>query len=373
MLTSNFSYSLPEELIAQFPLPERTASRLLHLNAETNTITHSHFIDICNYLRTNDLLILNDSKVIPARLFGRKGSGGKVEIMLERILNEQEALVQIRASKAPKVNTKIIIADNHHTQNNLGTSICHPHERVDPEQTKRTNYFMHDPNIILEIIARINDLFRVRFINTYDIFTMFQQIGQVPLPPYIERKSRELDKDRYQTVYARHSGSVAAPTAGLHLNNELLQKINNFGVEFGYVTLHVGAGTFQPIRTAIIDEHHIHHELINVSAELCAKIIETKRRGGRIIAVGTTTLRALETAASTGSLQAFFGDTDIFIKPGFQFKIVDALITNFHLPMSTLLILTCTFGGFEQVLHAYQDAIKHKYRFYSYGDCMFIQ
>ena len=339
MLTSDFSYDLPGELIAKYPTVERTASRLLCLQGDSGAITHSFFLDICSQLRENDLLVMNDSKVIPARLFGYKETGGKVEIMLERITSTQEALVHIRASKSPKEKSKIIIGNN----------------------------------ISLEVLTRVNDLYKVKFNNTPNIHTLLRQYGKVPLPPYLHREAQDLDLARYQTVYAKHLGSVAAPTAGLHFDEDLLQKIQHMGVELGYVTLHVGAGTFQAIRVDNIDAHKMHQELVTVSTEVCAKIQTTKAKGGRVIAVGTTTLRALETAALQGGLQAYFGDTAIFIKPGFSFNVVDALITNFHLPMTTLLILTCAFGGYEQILHAYQEAIQQKYRFYSYGDAMFIE
>ncbi len=338
MLTNNFTYCLPEALIAKHPEPKRTASRLLYLDGENGNIIHTNFYNIFSYFNAGDLLVMNDSKVIPARLFGHKETGGKVEIMLERVLNKTVALAHIRASKAPKVNTKIILAND----------------------------------VIVKVLDRVNDLFKIKFIGNEDVFEIIANIGHIPLPPYFGREPEVYDKERYQTVYAKHLGSVAAPTAGLHFDEELLNQISTLNVDLGYITLHVGAGTFQPLRVNNINEHHMHTEVITVSPELCAKIAATKERGGRVIAVGTTTVRALETAALTGRLQPFAGETDIFIKPDFAFKVVDALITNFHFPMSTLLILTCAFGGVNNVLQAYQEAIKQQYRFYSYGDAMFI-
>lgn len=419
MQTNDFNYFLPEELIAKFPAAERTGSRLLHLDGKTGAIIHSTFADLCAFLQQGDLLVMNDTKVMPARLFGHKESGGKIEVMLERVLNEHEALAQIRASKAPKVNSKIIIA------NQLVQFVF--------EVTAKENALYH-----LKLLPALCKQQPTSGVDpTFTITTMLQQVGHIPLPPYIDRQPEHEDLERYQTVYAKTIGSVAAPTAGLHFDQALLAKIKAFGVDLGYVTLHVGAGTYQPIRVVNIADHHMHKEFLTVSNELCAKITATKNRGGRVIAVGTTTVRALETAAlaagaagaaeagggvdaascvagagivsaevgsacvvgSAGAagggannaasrvagaasakagstaarqIQPFSGDTDIFIKPGFKFKVVDALITNFHLPMSTLLILTCAFGGKEHVLQAYHEAIKERYRFYSYGDAMFI-
>lgn len=338
MLTNQFVYNLPEELIADYPVAERTASRLLFLDPNSGVIKHTKFQDICAYLQSGDLLIMNDTKVMPARLFGYKETGGKVEVMLERLLNNSEALAQIRASKAPKINSKIIIAEK----------------------------------VIVEVIAQVKEFFKIKFLNIPDVPAILQQFGQVPLPPYIMRAEQALDLERYQTVYAKYLGSVAAPTAGLHFDTKLLTKINALGVNLGYITLHVGAGTFQPIRTDSIEQHTMHQEIMSVSSKLCETIAATKARGGRVIAVGTTTVRALETAALTNKLQAFTGETNIFIKPGFEFKVVDALITNFHLPKSSLLVLTCAFAGYEQVLQAYQAAISNRYRFYSYGDAMLL-
>ena len=339
MLLDDFSYYLPENLISKVPAKERSSSRLLYLNGKNAVFKHCYFYDLLSYLNSNDLLVMNNTKVIPARIFANKETGGKIEILLERILSDKEALVQIKANKSVKINSKIIVKEN----------------------------------IIIEIIEKIGDLFKVRLLYDDSFFNLIYQIGQVPLPPYINRHVQDYDENRYQTIYAKHPGSVAAPTAGLHFDKELLSKIKNLGVDIGYVTLHVGAGTFKPIKTIDISSHKMHKEFITVSKELCDTINKTKEKGGRIVAVGTTTVRALETAALDQTLQAFSGDTDLFINPGFKFKVVDALITNFHLPKSTLLILTCAFGGYDNVLMAYQEAIKNKYRFYSYGDAMFIE
>lgn len=338
MLTNNFNYDLPKTLIAKYPETSRTASRLLCLDGETGRLTHAKFYDIVSHLQAGDLLVMNDSKVMPARLFGHKATGGKVEIMLERVLTATIALAHIRSNKPLKLNSSIIIADD----------------------------------VMVEVLAKEQDLFKIRFIGDRDIFDVIAQVGQMPLPPYFARAAEAADSERYQTVYAKHLGSVAAPTAGLHFDEELLNKISDLKVDFGYITLHVGAGTFQSVRVENLAEHHMHKELVTVSAELCTKIAAAKARGGRIVAVGTTTVRALESAALAGTLQAFAGETDIFIKPGFEFKVIDALITNFHFPKSTLLMLTCAFGGVDNVLLAYQAAIEQKYRFYSYGDAMFI-
>ena len=338
MLTSQFTYHLPEHLIAKYPTKERTASRLLYLDGQSGKTVDCDFARLTAYLQPNDLLVLNNSKVLHARLLGQKASGGKVELLIERVLNGNEALAQIRSNKPMKPGSQVILAEN----------------------------------ITAEVIARDQDLFKIKFLTDVNIFAILDQIGQVPLPPYMARAAETCDQNRYQTVYALHPGSVAAPTAGLHFDQSLLTKINDSGVAIQYITLHVGAGTFQPVRVDNITQHRMHAEYIAVDAELCAKIAAVKASGGRVIAVGTTTARALESAALSGKLQAYHGDTAIFIYPGFNFKVVDALITNFHLPMSTLLMLTCAFAGTANVLRAYQHAIEQQYRFYSYGDAMFI-
>jgi S-adenosylmethionine:tRNA ribosyltransferase-isomerase len=338
MKLTEFDYKLPNNLIAHYPNKNRSASRLLLLDRKTNTIQHKHFYDLVDLISPNDLLIFNDSRVIPARLFGNKETGGKIEILIERILDKYHALAHIKASRAPKPNSIIHLANS----------------------------------INLKATSRQQNLFALQFPHQHPVMQTLASLGHIPLPPYIKRADETLDHERYQTVYARHDGSVAAPTAGLHFDNELLQKLINKGIDFSFVTLHVGAGTFQPIKTSNIKQHHMHAELIKVTPEVCDQINTTKNRGGRIIAVGTTSVRCLETAAKNGKLQPYYGETDIFIYPGFCFQCVDAMITNFHLPKSTLLMLVCALAGRDKIMHAYDIAIKNQYRFYSYGDAMMI-
>lgn len=334
----DFNYELPDELIARFPLAKRSASRLLCLDAKTGTTTHRQFNDLVGLLQPGDLLVCNNSRVIPARLLGQKASGGKVEILVERILDAKRVLVQAKASKAPKVGNTLIFA------NDMQFSVLQRHQDLFELQC-------HDDRHVLEVI---------------------EAIGQIPIPPYFSREPDVNDQERYQTVYAEHKGSVAAPTAGLHFDTDLLQQLRDKGVEVGYVTLHVGAGTFSSVRVEDITQHKMHAEYIEVSAALCEQIKRAKSRGNKVIAVGTTTARSLETASRSGEIEPFVGDTDIFIYPGYQFQCVDALITNFHLPCSTLLMLVCAFGGYEAVMKAYQLAVENKYRFFSYGDAMFV-
>lgn len=334
----DFNYELPDELIARFPLAKRSASRLLCLDAKTGTTTHRQFNDLVGLLQPGDLLVCNNSRVIPARLLGQKASGGKVEILVERILDAKRVLVQAKASKAPKVGNTLIFA------NDMQFSVLQRHQDLFELQC-------HDDRHVLEVI---------------------EAIGQIPIPPYFSREPDVNDQERYQTVYAEHKGSVAAPTAGLHFDTDLLQQLRDKGVEVGYVTLHVGAGTFSSVRVEDITQHKMHAEYIEVSAALCEQIKRAKSRGNKVIAVGTTTARSLETASRSGEIEPFVGDTDIFIYPGYQFQCIDALITNFHLPCSTLLMLVCAFGGYEAVIKAYQLAVENKYRFFSYGDAMFV-
>lgn len=338
MRLSDFTYELPEELIARYPLKERSASRLLCLNGNTGEIHHQVFTDIVSLLQPNDLLICNNTRVIPARLFGQKESGGKIEMLVERILDTQRIIAHIRASKAPKPGSTVIFSDD----------------------------------IQFEVLQRHDALFELKLMSSQDVLDVIERLGQIPLPPYFNREPEESDKERYQTVYAMHKGSVAAPTAGLHFDNDIMQQLKMKGVDIDYVTLHVGAGTFLPVRTETIEDHRMHSEYIHVSAELCEKIKNTKAKGGRIIAVGTTSARSLETAARSGEITAFSGDTDIFIYPGFKFQCVDALITNFHLPESSLLMLVSALGGYENIMRAYKEAVAHQYRFFSYGDAMLI-
>jgi S-adenosylmethionine:tRNA ribosyltransferase-isomerase len=345
MHLSDFYFDLPEELIAQYPLKERTDSRLLCLDGATGKLQDSVFRRLPEQLRAGDLLVFNNTKVIPARLFGQKSTGGKVEVLVERVLDEQNFLAQIRASKSPKTDAVLILG------NDKGTGF----------QAK--------------MVGRQEDLFHLRLLpdsSAQTVFSWLDEYGHMPLPPYVERADEKADQNRYQTVYAKEKGAVAAPTAGLHFTEELLAQIQAMGVELAWVTLHVGAGTFQPVRVDNILEHKMHSEYADVPSETVEKILQTQQRGGRVIAVGTTAMRSLESASMSGQLQEFHDDTDIFIYPGYQFKTVNALITNFHLPESTLIMLISAFAGLEKVKHAYQHAVNEHYRFFSYGDAMFI-
>lgn len=338
MKLKDFYFDLPKELIALYPKEQRTASRLLCLDGNTGMIQHTQFSALIDRISADDLLIFNNTKVIPARLFGQKMTGGKVEVLVERIINNHQAVVHIRASKAPKPGSRIVLEH--------GTWI--------------------------EVIARQDSLFIVNFLSEDSVFDILQHEGHIPLPPYIDRSDTEFDIERYQTVYAKHQGAVAAPTAGLHFDEGLMQQLANKGILIDFVTLHVGSGTFQPVRVEYIDQHQMHSEYMVITEAVCNKIRETKANGGKVIAVGTTSLRCLETASQTGDIQAFSGDTSIFIYPGYEFKCVDRLITNFHLPESSLLMLVCAFAGYANVTAAYQEAIKEQYRFYSYGDAMLL-
>lgn len=338
MKKSDFNYHLPESLIAQKPLSERTASRLLCMNRETGELADKKFSDLLDFISPNDLLILNDTRVIPARLFGTKETGGKAEILIERVLNEREALAHIRSSKSPKTGSRIEL----------------------------------DNGYSAEMLGREGDLFRLNFAGKKSILEILAEIGHIPLPPYIERADDENDFTRYQTVFGKNVGAVAAPTAGLHFDEEMLGKIKAKGTQIAFVTLHVGSGTFQPVRVENLVEHIMHKEFYAVSQETVDSVNAAKKRGGRVIAIGTTAVRALESASSSGVLTAGFGDTDLFITPGYQFKIVDSLLTNFHLPESTLLMLVSAFSRYEFVMKAYQHAVEQKYRFFSYGDAMWL-
>lgn len=332
MKKSDFYFELPPELIAQYPLANRTDSRLLVYRRETQEYQHQQFHEILDYLNPGDLLVMNDTKVIPARLYGRKPSGGKVELLIERITGEHTFLAHIKASKALKAGGLILL----------------------------------DNGCQLEVLGRDDDLFVCHC--AVPVLELVQDIGHIPLPPYIERADERMDEDRYQTVYANYAGSVAAPTAGLHFDQEILAKIKARGVNIAYVTLHVGAGTFRPVRCENILEHRMHREQCIVSPELCAAIEATKTAGKRVIAVGTTALRSLESAATEQGIAPCTKDTDIFIYPGYQFKVCDGLMTNFHLPESTLLMLVSAFIGHQEAMALYQEAIAQQYRFFSYGD-----
>lgn len=336
MIRSDFRFHLPDQLIAQTPCAERTASRLLVLDRETGAISDQGFADIVEYLDPGDLLVMNDTRVIRARLYGRKETGGKVEMLIERVLDMHSALAQIRVSKTPRTG-QLILLDQGHTAH---------------------------------ISGRDDDLFKLDF--SAPVKLIMEQIGHIPLPPYINRPDNPDDADRYQTVFATKEGAIAAPTAGLHFDQALLDSVAAKGVRLASITLHVGAGTFQPMRVDHLQDHVMHTERIEVPHTTCDLIRDTHANGGRVIALGTTTVRALESACQSGHIQPFSGETDIFIYPGYTFRCVDALITNFHLPESTLLMLVCAFSGTENVLRAYQHAVDQRYRFFSYGDAMFI-
>ncbi|MFN3235246.1 MAG: tRNA preQ1(34) S-adenosylmethionine ribosyltransferase-isomerase QueA [Gammaproteobacteria bacterium] len=338
MKTTDFDYTLPESAIAQYPEKERTHSRLLCLDKQNGKIDHARFDAIIDKLHPNDLLVLNNSRVIPARLHGKKLTGGNIECLIERIENDHHALAHIRASKAPKPGTKLLF----------------------------------DQAVTATVIDRKNDLFRLHFEGEKTILDLTHEIGHMPLPPYIDRDDEKHDASRYQTVYAKPPGSVAAPTAGLHFDEDLLQRIKDKGINIIDVTLHVGAGTFQPVRAESIKDHIMHGEMIEVSQAVCDAVSACKKNNGRVIAVGTTSVRCLESAATNGDIQPYCGETSIFIYPGYKFKCVDAMITNFHLPKSTLLMLVSAFAGIDYIKHAYQVAIQEGYRFYSYGDACFI-
>lgn len=336
MRVEDFDFQLPEQLIARRPAAERAGSRLLVLAREG--LAHRQFPDLKTLLRPNDLLVFNDTRVIPARLFGQKDTGGRVEVLIERLLGSHSALAHVRASKAPKPGTGLRFE---------GASAT--------------------------MVARHGDLFELVFDGDAPLLDVLSRVGHVPLPPYIDRPDDEQDLSRYQTVYARHPGAVVAPTAGLHFDEPLLAELAAQGVKQAFVTLHVGAGTFQPVRADRVEDHVMHSERFHVPPSLVEQIAATRAQGGRVVAVGTTSLRALEAAAAAGELAAGEGDTDIFIYPGYRFRVVDALVTNFHLPRSTLLMLISAFAGRERVLAAYAEAVAQQYRFFSYGDAMFIE
>ncbi len=337
MRRSDFHFRLPAELIAQFPSQRRSAARLLAL--EKGKLRDLSFRDLPRLLEPGDLLVFNDTRVIPARLLGRKReSGGRVELLVERVLDAHRVLAHLRASKTPSAGTRLWLEEQ----------------------------------LEAEVEGRQGDLFLIRFHDLRPVNELLEAVGRIPLPPYIEREPEALDRERYQTVYARREGAVAAPTAGLHFDPPLLECLQEMGVEMAFVTLHVGAGTFQPVRVEDIQEHRMHAEYAEMGPEVCEQIATAKERGKRVIAVGTTTVRTLESAAAGGELRPFRGETDIFIRPGYRFRVVDALITNFHLPESTLLMLVSAFAGHEQIMAAYRHAVDQRYRFFSYGDAMFI-
>lgn len=335
MEPADFNFELPPALIAQQPLAERTASRLLELGSGGQLVDR-HFADLPGLLRPGDLLVVNDSRVLPARLFGTRASGGRVEMLLERILSADEALVQLRSSHAPKPGATLSF----------------------------------DGDVSATVLGRQDEFFVLRFARP--VVEVLDEAGHIPLPPYIRRDDETADRERYQTVYARERGSVAAPTAGLHFTEGLLASLSAQGVGFCRLTLHVGAGTFAPLRPHHLKTGRLHAERLQVSAELCAAVARCKARDGRVVAVGTTAVRGLETAAASNVLRPFDGETSLFIRPGYRFQVVDALLTNFHLPESSLLMLVSAFGGTERVMAAYREAVVRRYRFFSYGDAMFL-
>ncbi len=334
---ADFHFDLPDELIARYPTENRTDSRLLCLDGTSGAIDHQHFHQLVDLLSPKDLLVFNNTRVIPARIFGQKTTGGKIEILIERIDSDVLALAHVRANRTPKPNTEIIL----------------------------------DNGAKLLIKGRNEALFELELQNS-DWQKVMSEVGHMPLPPYIDREDELEDKERYQTVYSEIDGAVAAPTAGLHFDDNLLVKIKEKGIDSAFVTLHVGAGTFSPVRVDNITEHKMHSEWFEVSQEVCDKVKITRANGGRVIAVGTTSVRCLESASKIGEIQPINGETDIFIYPGFQFNSVDALITNFHLPESTLMMLVSAFATKNTILNAYNEAVSEKYRFFSYGDSMFI-
>ena len=338
MKKSDFHYDLPEALIAQAPLPERSASRLLVVPPQGAAFVDQQVRDLVQWLRPGDLLVFNDTRVIPARVFGQKETGGRVEILIERLLPNNCARAQVGASKSPKPGSRIAL----------------------------------DAGGEVEVLGRDGEFYQLRFHVHGALESWLLKAGRLPLPPYIQRDAGVDDDERYQTVFARELGAVAAPTAGLHFDQALLDALRGQGVEFGHVTLHVGAGTFQPVRVDDIHQHRMHSEWLNVGAALVEQMRATRARGGRVVAVGTTVVRALESASRDGEVQPFAGETQIFIFPGYRIRSVDALVTNFHLPESTLLMLVSAFSGKARVFAAYEHAVREQYRFFSYGDAMLL-
>ena len=337
MLTKDFSYDLPADLIAQRPLAQRSASRMLVLDGQGG-LQDRQFQDFKQHLSAGDLLVINNTRVMAARLYGQKETGGRVEILVERILDNSLAIAQIRASKAPKPGSSIEL--EHATK--------------------------------LTVRARRNSMFELELVDG-NWLDLLQKQGHIPLPPYIERDDDSVDESRYQTVFAKHMGAVAAPTAGLHFDAATMDDLKSAGIETAEVTLHVGAGTYQPVRVERIEDHEMHAEWIEVTESVCQQVTRCKRQGGKVVAVGTTSLRALESAARNGTLAPFTGDTRLFVSPGYTFNVVDTLLTNFHLPESSLMMLVTAFGGYENVMEAYRHAVQAQYRFFSYGDAMLIQ
>ncbi|MBB1581145.1 tRNA preQ1(34) S-adenosylmethionine ribosyltransferase-isomerase QueA [Serratia sp. OS31] len=343
MRVADFSFELPESLIARYPQSERSGCRLLQLDGPSGELTHGVFTDLLDNLEAGDLLVFNNTRVIPARMFGRKVSGGKIEVLVERVLDDHRVLAHVRASKAPKPGADLLLGD--------------------------------DESISATMVARHDTLFELRFNDERDVFTILNAVGHMPLPPYIDRPDEDADRELYQTVYSEKPGAVAAPTAGLHFDEPLLATLREKGIEMAFVTLHVGAGTFQPVRVETIEEHVMHAEYAEVPQDVVDAVLACKARGKRVVAVGTTSVRSLESAANASKdalIAPFFGDTSIFIFPGYHYQVVDALVTNFHLPESTLIMLVSAFAGYKNTMNAYQQAVAEQYRFFSYGDAMFI-
>ena len=343
MRVADFSFELPESLIARYPQSERSGCRLLQLDGPSGALTHGVFTDLLDNLEAGDLLVFNNTRVIPARMFGRKVSGGKIEVLVERVLDDHRVLAHVRASKAPKPGADLLLGD--------------------------------DESIAATMVARHDTLFELRFNDERDVFTILNAVGHMPLPPYIDRPDEDADRELYQTVYSEKPGAVAAPTAGLHFDEPLLAALREKGIEMAFVTLHVGAGTFQPVRVETIEEHVMHAEYAEVPQDVVDAVLTCKARGKRVVAVGTTSVRSLESAANASKdalIAPFFGDTSIFIFPGYHYQVVDALVTNFHLPESTLIMLVSAFAGYKNTMNAYQQAVAEQYRFFSYGDAMFI-
>ncbi|RAU19555.1 tRNA preQ1(34) S-adenosylmethionine ribosyltransferase-isomerase QueA [Nitrincola tibetensis] len=338
MRVRDFYFELPDELIARFPLQERSQSRLLCLDAQAGRLQHRIFSDILELLTPGDLLVFNDTRVIPARLHGQKASGGKVEVLIERVLTPTTALAHVRSSRSPKPGSRLQL----------------------------------EGGVDAEVTGRKDNLFELSFHIEGHLLEVLEAVGHIPLPPYMQREDQASDRERYQTVYNRKPGAVAAPTAGLHFDQALLDALKHKGVDIAFVTLHVGAGTFQPVKVDRIEDHVMHAEYIEVPDVVVDAVKAARARGKRVIAVGTTSVRSLESASQSGEIAPFYGDSQIFIYPGYEFKSVDALITNFHLPESTLLMLVSAFSGYDNIMRAYQDAIEQRYRFFSYGDAMFL-
>jgi S-adenosylmethionine:tRNA ribosyltransferase-isomerase len=338
MQVADFAFNLPDKLIARYPTEERSASRLMRLHGETGAVEHGHFADILGFLQPEDLLVLNNTKVIPARLYGTKESGGKIEILVERMLDDKRLLAHVRASRSPKPGARLLL----------------------------------EGEVWATMMSRQDSLFELQLEGSESVLDVLQRLGHMPLPPYIDRPDETADRERYQTVFGEKHGAVAAPTAGLHFDEALLDAIRAKGVRIVTITLHVGAGTFLPVKVDNIEDHHMHGEIVEVTEEVATAVKHTRANGGRVVAIGTTSVRALEAASAEGDIAAYAGETHIFIYPGYKFKSVDALLTNFHLSESTLLMLVSAFAGRDHVLAAYNEAVAQEYRFFSYGDAMLV-